>query len=129
MAHYALLNHDNVVTEVITGVDETELIEGLHPEIWYGNLKNQTCKRTSYWTSGNVHLNGGTPFRKNYAGIGYVYDPEWDAFREQQPYPSWKLNYDKFIWEPPVPRPEDGIDYAWRWGEINKEWIKVNIPL
>ena len=64
MAHYAFLDSNNIVTEVITGIDETELIEGLHPEIWYGNFRNQTCKRTSY--NGNI--------RKNYAGIGYPTD-------------------------------------------------------
>jgi hypothetical protein len=70
MAHYAFLNEDNVVTEVITGIDETELIEGLDPETWYGNLRGQLCKRTSY--NGNI--------RYNYAGIGYTYDPIDDAF-------------------------------------------------
>ena len=69
MAHYAFLDN-NIVTEVITGIDETELIEGLDPETWYGNLRGQTCKRTSY--NGNI--------RYNYAGIGYTYDPIDDAF-------------------------------------------------
>jgi len=127
MAHYAFLDKNNIVTEVITGVDETELIEGLHPEIWYENFRGQTCKRTSYNTTAGVHMNNGVPFRKNYAGIGDFYDKEWDAFRTAQLYSSWKLNYETFCWEPPVPKPEDGVDYAWRWGEINKEWIKVTI--
>jgi hypothetical protein len=70
MAHYAFLDDDNVVTEVITGIDETETIEGLSPEVWYGNFRGQTCKRTSY--NNNI--------RKNYAGIGYTYDSERDAF-------------------------------------------------
>lgn len=70
MAHYAFLDENNIVTEVITGIDETELIEGLDTETWYGNFRNQTCKRTSY--NGNV--------RKNYAGIGYTYDSVRDAF-------------------------------------------------
>lgn len=80
MAHYAFLDENNVVTEVITGIDETELIEGLHPEIWYGNFRNQVCKRTSYNTQGGVNLIGGTPFRKNYAVVGGVYDEVRDAF-------------------------------------------------
>jgi len=75
MAHYAFLDDDNIVTEVITGIDETELIEGLHPEIWYGNFRGQSCKRTSY--NGNI--------RKNYAGIGYTYDSDRDAFIAPQP--------------------------------------------
>jgi hypothetical protein len=70
MAHYAFLDNNNIVTEVITGIDETELIEGLDPETWYGNFREQVCKRTSY--NGNI--------RYNYAGIGYTYDEVYDAF-------------------------------------------------
>ena len=70
MAHYAFLDENNIVTEVIVGIDETELIEGLDPETWYGNFRNQICKRTSY--NGKI--------RKNYAGIGYEYDVVLDAF-------------------------------------------------
>jgi hypothetical protein len=70
MAHYAFLDENNIVTEVIVGVDESELIEGLNPETWYGNFRGQTCKRTSY--NGNI--------RYNFAGIGYTYDPIDDAF-------------------------------------------------
>ena len=70
MAHYAFLDDNNVVTEVIVGIDETELIEGLDPETWYGNFRGQTCKRTSY--NGKI--------RGMYAGIGYTYDPVVDVF-------------------------------------------------
>jgi len=70
MAHYAFLDENNIVTEVIAGIDETELIEGLDPETWYGNLRGQTCKRTSY----------NHKIRYNYAGIGFTYDPIDDAF-------------------------------------------------
>jgi hypothetical protein len=75
MAHYAFLDNNNIVTEVIVGIDETELIEGLDPEIWYGNLRGQICKRTSY--NGNI--------RCNYAGIGYTYDEARDAFIAPEP--------------------------------------------
>jgi hypothetical protein len=75
MAHYAFLNNKFIVTEVITGIDETELIEGLDPETWYGNFRGQVCKRTSY----NANI------RYNYAGIGYKYDPEADAFIAPKP--------------------------------------------
>lgn len=75
MAHYAFLDENNIVTEVITGIDETELIEGLDPEAWYGNFRGQTCKRTSY--NNNI--------RYNYAGIGYTYDPIDDAFIAPMP--------------------------------------------
>ena len=70
MAHYAFLDEDNVVTEVITGIDETETIEGLDTETWYGNFRGQVCKRTSY----------NNNYRKNYAGIGFTYDAARDAF-------------------------------------------------
>jgi hypothetical protein len=111
MAHYAFLDENNIVTEVIVGIDETELIDGLNPEIWYGNFRGQTCKRTSY--NGNI--------RKNYAGIGYKYDPNADVFIAPQPYPSWSLdeNYD---WQAPTPKPE-GID--WYWDEATTSWVEV----
>jgi len=75
MAHYAFLDDNNIVTEVITGINETELIEGLDPETWYGNFRGQVCKRTSY--NGNI--------RYNYAGIGYKYDDVFDAFIAPEP--------------------------------------------
>jgi hypothetical protein len=75
MAHYAFLDENNIVTEVIVGIDETELIEGLEPEIWYGNFRNQVCKRTSY----------NRKIRKNYAAIGFIYDEIRDAFIEPEP--------------------------------------------
>jgi hypothetical protein len=75
MAHYAFLDKNNIVTEVITGIDETELIEGLNPEIWYSNFRGQPCKRTSY--NGN--------YRKNYAGVGFTYDAVRDAFIAPKP--------------------------------------------
>jgi hypothetical protein len=75
MAHYAFLNEENIVTEVIVGIDETELIEGLDPETWYGNFRGQICKRTSY--NGKI--------RKNFAGIGFTYDQTRDAFIAPEP--------------------------------------------
>jgi hypothetical protein len=78
MAHYAFLDENNIVTEVIVGKDEGE--EGVDWEAHYGAFRGQTCKRTSYNTHGNVHSGGGTPYRKNYAGIGSTFDAERDAF-------------------------------------------------
>ena len=75
MAHYAFLDENNIVTEVITGIDETELIEGLDTETWYGNFRNQVCKRTSY----------NNNYRKNYAGVGFTYDEVRDAFIAPEP--------------------------------------------
>lgn len=90
MAHYAFLDDSNIVTEVITGIDETELIEGLDPETWYGNFRGQTCKRTSY--------NGKIRF--NYAGIGYTYDPIDDAFISPAPCEHAELSLnDQKRWE------------------------------
>ena len=107
MAHYAFLDENNVVTEVITGIDETELIEGLDPETWYGNFRGQSCVRTSY--NGNI--------RKQYAGIGYTYNADADVFVAPQPFPSWTLdsNYD---WQPPTPMPTDGETYYWNEEEL-----------
>jgi hypothetical protein len=125
MAHYAFLDKNNVVTEVITGIDENELIEGLNPEHWYSQFRNQVCKRTSYNTYGNQHNNGGTPFRGNYAGIGYFYDPNFDVFISPKPFPSWKLNYNTFLWEPPKPQPSAQFGDVWRWSEQNQEWVNL----
>ena len=115
MAHYAFLDNNNIVTEVITGIDETETIEGLDTETWYGNFRGQTCKRTSY--NGNI--------RKNYAGIGYTYDDSRDAFIAPQPYPSWTLDSDA-KWQPPAQYPvEEGKFFTWdeptlSWKEVTK---------
>ena len=122
MAHYAFLDADNVVTEVITGINETELIEGLLPETWYGNFRGKVCKRTSYNTSGGVHNSGGTPYRKNYAGIGYTYDAARDAFISPQPYASWVLDEATCWWSAPVPMPSEGL---WVWDEATVSWVAV----
>jgi hypothetical protein len=111
MAHYAFLDADNVVTDVIVGIDETELIEGLPPETWYSNFRGQVCKRTSY--NGNI--------RKNYAGIGYTYDADRDAFIPPKPFASWILNEDTCNWYPPTPRPEGNFT----WDEDLISWVEV----
>jgi hypothetical protein len=92
MAHYAFLDENNVVTEVITGIDETELIEGLDTETWYGNFKGQICKRTSY--NGKI--------RKNYAGIGFTYDAGRDAFIPPEPVGHLGFDEEKCQWIMPV---------------------------
>jgi hypothetical protein len=83
MAHYAFLDQNNIVTEVIVGKDEYE--DGIDWEVWYGEFREQVCKRTSYNTFQNIHLNGKTPLRYNYAGIGYTYDEIRDAFIPPKP--------------------------------------------
>tara|TARA_R100001460_G_scaffold6488_2_gene17059 strand:+ start:831 stop:1808 length:978 start_codon:yes stop_codon:yes gene_type:complete len=93
-------------------IDNTVYWEG-----YYG--KGQLCKRTSYNTHGGVHQNGGTPFRKNYAGVGYTYDPVRDAFYAPQPFASWTLNEETCLWECPVEIPEG--EYWWK--EDTQEWV------
>lgn len=101
MAHYAFVNGKNIVTEVIPGKDENELLDGLTPEEWYGQFRGQKCYRTSYNTRGGIHIEGGEPFRKNYAGIGYKYDAKRDAFIPPKPDDgNWILNEDTCLWEP-----------------------------
>ena len=122
MAHYAFLNMQNVVTEVIVGKDETD--GNTNWEIHYGNIREQVCKRTSYNTMGGVHANGGTPFRKNYAGIGYTYDETRDAFIPPKPYDSWTLSEISCLWESPVAYPTDGEQYEWN--EDNEQWDLIS---
>lgn len=116
MAHYAFLDENNIVTEVIVGIDETELIEGKDPETWYGEFRGQVCKRTSY--NGN--------YRKNYAGIGFSYSEELDAFIPPKPYESWTLNEETATWEAPIPYPTDGVMYTWN--ESVSDWEAIVFP-
>lgn len=126
MAHYAFLDENNVVTEIIVGKDEGE--EGINWEEHYGAFRGQKCKRTSYNTVGGVHNSGGTPFRKNYAGIGYTYREDLDAFVPPQPFPSWTLNTDSCLWEPPIPKPTHVGLEMYFWNEDTLSWDVVNLP-
>jgi hypothetical protein len=119
MAHYAFLNENYIVTEVIVGKDESNYDWEAH----YGQFRGQVCKRTSYNTHGGVHSSGGTPFRKNYAGIGYSYDPQRDAFIPPKPYPSWILDEASCLWRAPVAVPQDGKQYAWN--EASTSWTEI----
>ena len=121
MAHYAFLDENNIVTEVIVGNDEGE--DGVDWEAHYGAFRNQPCKRTSYNTYGGVHSGGGTPYRKNYAGIGSTFDAERDAFIPPKPYNSWVLNEDSCLWNAPVAMPEDGNRY--QWDEETQSWVEI----
>ena len=121
MAHYAFLDTNNIVTEVIVGIDEVE--QGINWEQHYGAFRGQVCKRTSYNTSGGVHSGGGTPFRKNYAGIGYTYDSVIDGFIPPKPYPSWVLDEQTCLWDAPTPYPTDGGQYAW--DEATQSWVET----
>lgn len=118
MAHYAFLDANNIVTEVIVGVDENELIEGKTPEVWYGEFRGQRCLRTSY----NANI------RKNYAGIGFSYDDDRDAFIPPKPFPSWVLDEDTCQWEAPVPYPGEETN-IYQWNEKNQTWDLVQITI
>jgi hypothetical protein len=137
MAHYAFLDENNIVTEVIVGVDENITqtdIDGTQVggssdawETFYGSLRNQSCKRTSYnaWAGKKQDPETGEPteepaFRKNYAGIGFTYDADRDAFISIKPYNSWILNEDTCLWDPPVPQPD--INNPYNWNEETGSW-------
>ena len=133
MAHYALLNADNEVISVITGVDEWitqtdtdgTLVGGTSTaweafyaaQPWHGAV---SCKRTSYNTSGGVNSGGGTPLRKNYAGVGYTYDAVRNAFISPRTYTSWVLDEATCLWIAPVPYPATG---EWQWDEATVSWV------
>lgn len=117
MAHYAFLDENNIVTEVITGRNEDEVVDGISDwEAYYGQLRGQRCVRTSY----NANI------RKNYAGIGYRYDEDLDAFIPPQPYPSWLLNEETANWEAPIPYPDGDLMHAWN--EELGDWEAVVFP-
>jgi len=119
MAHYAFLDSNNIVTEVITGKGEGE--GGIDWEQHYGEFRGQTCKRTSYNTCAGVHSGGGTPYRKNYAGVGYTYDATRDAFIPRKFYASWVLNEETCNWEASIPYPQDDKNYDWN--EEQLAWV------
>jgi len=118
MAHFAEIDENNVVLRVIVGVDEP-----LDGEALYHDMTRTTWKKTSYNTQAGEHLLGGTPFRKNYAGIGYTYDSDRDAFIPPQPFPSWTLDEQTCQWEAPVPRPTD--DKKYMWDEFTTSWVAL----
>jgi hypothetical protein len=121
MAHFAKLGKGNIVERVAvvsndvatTEQEGMDFLNNLHQsrDVW---------KQTSYNTKAGVHLLGGTPFRKNYAAVGYTYDQTRDAFIPNKPYNSWTLNETTCQWEPPVARPNDGQRYEWN--EETQQW-------
>ena len=121
MAHYAFLNENNIVTEVIVGKNEGE--GDIDWEQHYGKFRGQTCKRTSYNTTGGVHKNGGIPYRKNFAGIGYSYSQSLDGFIPPKIFDSLVLNEETCQWETPIPYPTDGKHYTWN--EETISWVEI----
>lgn len=121
MAHFAEIDADNLVVRVLVvpDVQENRGQEYLADDLGLGG----TWKKTSYNTQGGVHVNGGTPYRKNYAGIGYTFDAAKDAFIPPKPFASWTLNETTCNWEAPVAMPTD--DKMYRWDEETTNWIEV----
>jgi len=115
MSHFAQIDENNVVTQVLV-IEQDVIDTGMFgdPASWV---------QTSYNTAGGVHLLGGTPLRKNYAGIGYSYDSTRDAFIPPKPFNSWVLNEDSCLWEAPVAMPTDDKDYTWN--EETQTWDEI----
>ncbi len=130
MAHYAVLNADNIVTQVFVGRDEDDLAPGVTDwEIYYAP-GGHTVKRTSYNTRGGEHILGGEPFRMNYAGIGFSFDPDKGtdgAFIPPKPFESWVLDEATCLWVAPVPMPvetdAEGNPVPYVWDESAGEWV------
>tara|TARA_Y100001938_G_C8089604_1_gene434236 strand:- start:1938 stop:2339 length:402 start_codon:yes stop_codon:yes gene_type:complete len=129
MAHFAKLGVGNIVLEVHVVSNDIATTEQEGVEFLQNLYKSRDVwKKTSYNTRGGVHRLGGTPFRKNFAGVGYKYDSNRDAFIAKKPYESWTLNEDSCIWQPPVPEPEltdeqiENRDF-YVWNETNQTWI------
>ncbi len=130
MAHYAFIDENSAVTEVIVGRGENETVDGVSD--WgahYGKFRGQVCLRTSYNTFGGVHYTDGEPsedqskaLRFNYAGIGFTYDETRDAFIPPQPYASWVLDEDTCLWVAPIAYPAEG-DHVW--DEQAGDWVEV----
>jgi hypothetical protein len=118
MAHFAQIDENNIVTQVL--VIEQDVIDTGH----FGDPASFI--QTSYNTYGGQHTLGGTPLRKNYAGVGYTYDSVRDAFYAPQPYASWTLNEGTCLWEAPVAMPTDGKPYTWNEETLN--WTEVQLP-
>jgi hypothetical protein len=132
MAHFAKIDSNNIVTQVIVITDEQEHRgqEFINQDL---GLEG-TWLKTSYNTFQNKHKIGGTPYRGNYAGIGFTYDPENDVFLEPKPYPSWTLSTERWRWEPPVPKPvitrtvvenEVTIGVGHKWNEETLTWDEL----
>jgi len=118
LAHFAKLDENNVVIFVTVGRQEDD---GKEADLCART--GDVYKQTSYNTHGGVHALGGTPLRKNYAGIGYTYDAGRDAFIPPKPYASWVLNETTCLWDAPVAYPDDGKRYSW--DEATTSWVEV----
>lgn len=114
MAHYAKVRDGKVIDVIVADQNFIDNMIDTSPGTWI---------QTSYNTRAGVHINNGTPLRKNYAGVGYIYDSARDAFYEPKPYPSWTLDENSCTWQPPVDYPDDGQKYYWN--EETSSWVQV----
>lgn len=133
MAHYAEIDNRNLVTLIFVGRNEDDFVEGVTDWETYYSRPGVTVKRTSFNTYAGVHYDPTTgepsadqskAFRGNYAGIGFTYDEALDAFVPPQPYPSWSLNEQTFVWEAPIPYPGDDTTF-FVWNEGHGSWVEV----
>ena len=131
VSEYVFLDENNIVVDGISGIDfddTSNLADGFSSwEEFYGNHKGLTCKRTDVKTQSNQHEDGGTPFRGNYAGVGYIYDESNDVFYPAKPFDSWTLDTDDWNWKPPTPHPNtlDSSDtHPYTWDEDTQEWVE-----
>lgn len=131
MAHYAIINSENIVIQVFVGKDETDTTKDW--EEYYSDGIDGYVLRTSYNTRGGVYYdpetgepaeNQSKAFRKNYAGIGYIYDSAKDAFIPPKPFNSWILNDESCTWHPPIPMPEGDSRYIWN--EDAQSWAPIS---
>ena len=121
MAHFVKLGKGNIVEKGIVVSNDIATTEQAGVDFINNLYKTRDVwKQTSYNTQAGVHLKGGTPFRKNYAGVGYNYDQTRDAFIPPKPFASWTLNEETCVWDPPVVRPDDGQRYSWN--EETQQW-------
>jgi hypothetical protein len=112
MSHFAKVLDGKVIQVIVAEPEFFEVFTDTSPGEWI---------QTSYNTRGGVHANGGTPLRKNYAGIGFTYDRNRDAFIPPQPYPSWTLNENTCLWDAPTPMPTEGGPYTWNESTLSWE--------
>jgi hypothetical protein len=129
MAHYAQIDSNNFVTNVIVVANEFAMTEIMGQEFIASIGLEGTWIQTSYNTFGGKHINNGIPLRKNYAGIGMNYDPIRDAFLYPQPYPSYVLNEETCLWENPIPKPPATTTTDWKWNEETLSWIEFTLPI
>jgi hypothetical protein len=129
MAHFAKINENNIVIEVLAidnnnAPDEITGIAFIESLGFTGNWK-----QTSYNTRGNINLNNGIAFRKNYAGVGFTYDEQRDAFIPPSPFPSWVLDEDTCLWQAPTTRPKATETTVWKWDEPSVSWVEIPRPV